>query len=159
MRARLTGASGKRTIWRLPSGVVEENGETRRVRAKRGGKESEGGLGVSAGRYPEWQASTAQLAVSRCVRGTRGRDREKEGEGEYGKGKRERGCVCVYRVSQKLHLRRTMDVRSQSRPSVLESRTTGAIGAFLRAEFPRDWRVVLCARNSSPLPAEFSSRI
>lgn len=43
-----------------------------------GAGESEGGLGVSAGRYPEWQASTAQLAVSRFARrGEREAQREK----------------------------------------------------------------------------------
>lgn len=63
-------------------GRVRDAVETRR----RDEKESEGGLGVSAGRYPEWQASTAQLAVSR--RGTRGK-----GEGQ---AKREPACIYVY---------------------------------------------------------------
>lgn len=53
--------------------------------------ESEGGLGVSAGRYPEWQASTAQLAVSRYVR----RAREKRSK------KKDRACVCIRRMFQK----------------------------------------------------------
>lgn len=37
----------------------------------------ESGLGVSAGRYPEWQASTAQLAVG-YMSGKREKDQQKE---------------------------------------------------------------------------------
>lgn len=93
LNARLTVASGKWTIWRLRSRMEDENRERKSKSdgVRRDEKESEGGLGVSAGRYPEWQASTAQLAVSRYVRGAR----------EKASKKRVLASIYVYRTFQK----------------------------------------------------------
>jgi len=57
----------------------EGNEEHKGESVERAGKSQAGervGLGVSAGRYSEWQASTSQLAVSRYEREGQPRERE-----------------------------------------------------------------------------------
>jgi len=82
IRRAPTEASAKRTVWRLRGRMEEEsegNEEHKGESVERAGKSQAGervGLGVSAGRYSEWQASTSQLAVSRYEREGQPRERE-----------------------------------------------------------------------------------
>lgn len=89
---------------------------------------------MSAGRYPEWQASTAQLAVSRCVRGAREKAKQKESADVY---------MYIQSVPEVAFFSSHADAKSQSGQNVALSflnyeRLT--IVVFLRTESLRSGR-------------------
>lgn len=131
MRARLTGASGKRTIWRLRSRVEEENGESK-------GDSVEG---VGKSRRVGWACQLVDILNGKLPRPSLQSAAVSEGRDRRPSKKRARLCMCIQSVPEVAFFPnhgRQKSKRTERRSIVLELRTTDDRRVFANCDFPRD---------------------